>query len=365
MVRGKRTANQSDDIYYSKRRLASALAALSVDSAVSESNKRHVQDYVKYCFAKGIKAIRLRKNVYMLRNLAQILGTDFKEATKEDIQSTIIEIESRSYAEWTKCDYKIILKRFYRWLLGNDEDFPIQVKWIRSSEPKNKLLPEELLTPQEVLKLVDAAIHPRDKAFVMTLYETGTRIGEILPIKIKHLSFDGDMASIFVNGKTGPRRIPIVISASYLAQWLNMHPYKRDPEAYVWAKLILRKQQDRLPTQEMTYSAAKKILEQAFRRAGIIKRCYPHIFRHARASHMANHLTESQLKHYFGWTQSSDMASRYVHMSGRDIDGAIKQYYGIAQEEKKSFPLKPSTCARCGEVLPLTAMFCGRCGLKL
>lgn len=64
------------------------------------------------------------------------------------------------------------------------------------------------------------------------------------------------------------------------------------------------------------------LFKKAARKTKIRKRCNPHIFRHSRATLLAQHLTEAQLKQVFGWTQSSKMASVYVHLSGRDNDDA-------------------------------------------
>jgi len=42
------------------------------------------------------------------------------------------------------------------------------------------------------------------------------------------------------------------------------------------------------------------------------KRVNPHSFRHARATHLANHLREDQMKEFSGWTQADEMGSIYV-----------------------------------------------------
>ncbi|MEK6902617.1 MAG: tyrosine-type recombinase/integrase, partial [archaeon] len=139
-----------------------------------------------------------------------VLGKPFSECTRDDIEGLMVEIGQRDYAEWTKADYRIILKRFYKWLLGNNEEFPIQVKWIRYREPKNTILPEELLTEEEVLRVVDKTKLIRDKAFIYLLYESGARIGEILTLSIKHVTIGNPISSILVSGKTGQRRILFV-----------------------------------------------------------------------------------------------------------------------------------------------------------
>jgi rRNA maturation endonuclease Nob1 len=112
------------------------------------------------------------------------------------------------------------------------------------------------------------------------------------------------------------------------------------------------------------------VLKRSALKAGIKKRVNPHAFRHARATHLANHLTEAQMKQYFGWVQSSDMASVYVHLSGRDVDNALLKMNGIEvdeEEEKRNgnIVLKPIKCVRCENENPATNKFCQRCGMAL
>jgi hypothetical protein len=70
-------------------------------------------------------------------------------------------------------------------------------------------------------------------------------------------------------------------------------------------------------------------------KAGINKNLHPHLFRHSRATYMANFLTEAQMNAYFGWVQGSDMPAVYVHLSGRDIDDAVLKANGIMKSENE------------------------------
>jgi len=109
------------------------------------------------------------------------------------------------------------------------------------------------------------------------------------------------------------------------------------------------------------------ILRKIAKRAGIRKKVNPHAFRHARATHLAKFLTEAQMKEFFGWVQDSDMASVYVHLSGRDVDRAILQLYGMQVDEEKeeNGKLLPKKCLRCGEINPATNKVCRRCFFPL
>ena len=170
------------------------------------------------------------------------------------------------------------------------------------------------------------------------MYESGCRITEFLNIQIKHVVFDDYGCVISVKGKEGPR---IVSSTPYLSMWLEAHPLLEDKEAYVW----ISKRRTRL-----SYWRVVKIIEHLANESGIKKPVNPHSFRHARATHLANLLTEAQMKEYFGWTQSSKMASVYVHLSGRDVDNAILKIHGLLPEgEKKDTDIGVKECLVCHE----------------
>jgi hypothetical protein len=72
------------------------------------------------------------------------------------------------------------------------------------------------------------------------------------------------------------------------------------------------------------------------------------------------------MKQYFGWVQGSDMASVYVHLSGRDVDNALFRLNGLKVNEKvKEEEFKPLNCPRCKFRNSPDAKFCSICGMCL
>jgi site-specific recombinase XerC len=65
----------------------------------------------------------------------------------------------------------------------------------------------------------------------MLLWDSAARIGEIMKLKVGDVLFDQYGGVIFVNGKTGKRRIRLTASVPDLQQWLNIHPLKDNPDA--------------------------------------------------------------------------------------------------------------------------------------
>ena len=71
------------------------------------------------------------------------------------------------------------------------------------------------------------------------------------------------------------------------------------------------------------------------------------------------------MNQYFGWTQGSQMPSTYVHMNGKEVDGAILAMNGIKTEHKTDITNKPIQCKRCDFINQGTATLCLRCSLPV
>jgi integrase/recombinase XerD len=348
----------SHDIHNYERQIAGEMRLIEKSTSIPETNKNAIFRFKDDSLAEGISKGRIARYLWDLKTLSTWLNMEFERATKEDIKRMLGKLETSHYSYSTKRDLKITLRKFYRWLRGT-EGIPEEVSWFKTNlKSNNRKLPEEVLTENEVAKLIRAASSVRNRAFISTFYETGCRIGEILTLKLKHVVPANPGMQLIVNGKTGARRIRIIASAPYLSQWINAHPNADDPGAFLW----IDKKGELTEYRTITY-----LLEYLKKKTGIKKRIYPHIFRHSRATHLANHLTEAQMKQYFGWVQASKMASIYVHLSGRDVDNAILKLYGIKDDRqtKEDSVLQPRTCDRCKETNPPTSEYCKRCNMPL
>ncbi len=325
-------------------------------SGISESNKQLIFEFESYCYAQGMKTARVLKHLTELKVWTEMLGKDFKDATKTDVMKLVERIERTERAARTKEDYKVLIRKFFRWLEKNEV-----VDWMKISMKKDsRKLPEDMLSEDDIEKMINACEHQRDRALVACLYESGARIGEIGDLQIKHVKFDQYGAVLIVDGKTGMRRVRIISSSPYVAAWLDNHPFRDNPEAFVWIGIGTVGRNEPL-----RYDAFRMQLKDIAIKAGIKKRIYPHLFRHSRSTHLAKHLTEAQMKQYLGWVQGSDMAAIYVHLSGRDVDNALLKMHGMAPEDVKEVQMSPKKCVRCSTMNAPTSKFCCKCHAAL
>jgi hypothetical protein len=196
----------------------------------------------------------------------------------------------------------------------------------------------------------------------LTHYDGGFRIGETLSLKILNVSFDKYGAVVRVDGKTGPRRVRLTVASPALLSWLNIHPFRNNPDAPLWIGVGTVNRNE-----PMSYEGARALLRRLAKKTGLRKRIYTHLMRHTRATELATILTDAQMKEHLGWVQGSDMPSTYVHMSGRNVDEALLNAHGIRvdDEHKAKMALSLTKCPRCGKENGYEVKFCPSCGLVL
>jgi integrase/recombinase XerD len=344
----------SDDIYKTKKQYLRKLEEIK-NWNTSENNKKHILEFLTKTEIEGISVVQRMKYFYSFKTLLKVVNKDFECITKEDLEKFLLSMEN--YKPKTKNTRWYCIKKFFQFI-GKDElfkDFKVNFNSL------NRKLPEELLTEEEIKLMIENATNLRDKVFISTLYESGCRIGELLTRKLRNVIFDEYGAVLIVDGKTGMRRIRLINSVPLLANWISNHPFKNNPDAFLWINLNTFKTQNRF----VEYRTISKMLEEVAKKSGIKKKIHPHLFRHSRATHLAKYLTEQELKVFFGWSNSSKMASIYVHLSGKDIDNKILEIHGIKPKEPKTQHLKPIVCIRCNTQNDSTAKYCKNCGMVL
>jgi integrase len=345
------------DMHRFQKRYQSAVTSLW-KSSLRREEKESIEQFLRDARARGTGFARLIKLCQVLVMLNERLEKPLSKAREEDIKKLVHHYESGDFSFWTRHDVKVIIKQYFAWL--HKGEYPKKVAWICTTIPqKEKRLVHhgELLTIEDVNKIIDATDHPRNKALLAVLAESGARVGEIGNLTISQIDIDANGVVVNLEGKTGSRRIRLISSTPHLVTWLNNHPAKGNPSALVWVNYGPRGYHA-----PMSYEAIRKIIRLTFERAGIKKRCNPYIFRHTRACQLAHHLTEHQMNAYFGWVQGSEMPSTYVHISGKDLDEHILRINGLKPGETQVYA-KPQDriCARCSTINSPTALYCSKC----
>jgi len=336
---------------------------------LSAKNLETFQKYNDDMIVCSISDSTRYKNLDHFGLLTKLLQKDWIDVTETDLRTLVANIMTRHGENGKESGYshvlKISLKAIVRFVkIGSrnkPEDGELQMlKFIKSKKPKDKLTREDLPTDEEVQKILAAcADSSRDKAMISVHAEAGTRVGELLGMKIRDFTIDKNGGMIKVDGKTGVRPIRIVKSVPYLTRWLNDHPYKDDHERPLW---VYVRNSDTFG-KPINYYGFNSILHKRVGQAGITKRISSHLFRHKEITDLANKLTESESRMRHGWEKTSLMPSKYTHLNQENLDDKMLEIMGIKNQKQKKDELKE--CTYCKIRYPTETRFCDACSRPL
>lgn len=280
--------------------------------------------------------------------------------------------------------YKKCLKRFYRWLsvYKDDPRYLININWINTKllsqkcrEQSSKKREDNLLTPEEVRKMISRAMLLRDKLAISLLADTGVRAETIgasrnqRSINVGQIEFKKGFVIIKdIEEKFSKKRNVIVTeSLSYLVKYWNELPeeYRSNPNN----PLFLNYSTNRYG-QRWGYSGLKDMLHK-ISKAAIGRLINPHDFRHMKATRLEadDRLSDDSKCKLMGWS-SRRMLDRYSHTSFNEAKDEYLQKKGIIKidEDKKKVEqaiLKPKECLMCHYINSSTDIICEKCGNSL
>jgi integrase/recombinase XerD len=247
------------------------------------------------------------KEYLSVMNLEKGLAKNTLEAYKNDLSLFISFMEQRSIRDLSEITH-VEVNRFFKMLneFGLSESssaryfssikgffkYLASVDYI-SKNPINKLTAPKLkkhlpsvLSFNEIDSILEQPVpdNPlglRDKAMLETMYACGTRISELLNLKVADIFFKEEI--IRVIGKGSKERI-IPIGSSAL-RWINKYLKSGRPILEKKLKsenyLFLNSRGKR-----MSRMGAWKIVSRYTNEAGIKKEVHPHTFRHSFATHL-------------------------------------------------------------------------------
>jgi hypothetical protein len=215
--------------------------------------------------------------------------------------------------------------------------------------------------------------------------DASCRPHEILGLKIKDVVFktagNHQYAEVLVNGKTGPRSIPLIDSIPYLKDYLDHeHPMSGNPNSILISGT--RKSNGKKLSIGSLYTIYKNYKEEYFPRLlesptvspeekskirELLKKPWnPYIRRHSALTDKSKILKEHVLRQHAGWSGRSQMHLRYLHYYGNESNESILEARGIiTKDHRLSDALKSKQCPNCSEPNKPDSRFCAKCRMVL
>ena len=390
------------DIYNSRKKLKNAIENLKSEKILDE-NRDLILDFVQDrrvgLYKDKITDLRAAKYLYYLKQLARIYEKRNRRSllyiTKRDIKRILIEVDTDPRKnEWARRDFRIIMRKFIAWMrseYGYPRDYvdgryspeelgrlalllpwPVEVKDMKIPSVDKLKDREEIPTQEEIRWLRQAATHPRDRAFLALLEEIGFRPGDILRLQIRDVEFIDIGAKLYIHGKTQEGE-PVVVtwSASYLREWMEVHPFRNDKEAPLWVKL------GRAEPEPLDYPSASAMLRRLVKKHNrsasrnglpkITRRIHLYGFRYfAQIRDELEGVPRNVQIKQRGWSPTSRMPDRYARIVAKDVEEYLKKKLGLADGNGNgNGDGKPRICPRCREPLEEGWNFCRKCWLPL
>jgi len=287
----------------------------------------------------------------------------FKEFERDDFNRWVKELNTK-YRPNTMNNYMAVVKRFFRFVFDlEDDETPVCMKGIKKKKidrgEQETRLRKSILTKEEILRMIQAIPNRKHRAMCAVIFDGCLRKSELIKMKIGELEDCGDYIDVTVRGK-GNRVdvVTLIDSVPYLRDWLNVHPFREDPEAPLW----LKERNEGKPLQAKEW-LIDWLLKELARRAGINKRIWVHLTRHSKCSSM--HAEGYSLPEIAQHARHRSLSSTliYSHVGNDQLKRKMLMKNGkLPPQANRENPMRAIICERCQEENQPTNKFCKRCG---
>jgi len=330
---------------------------------IPKNNFETIVEYDKANKRLNLRDATRENNIRVLMPLAKYFQKPYKQITNKDLLGYI---DALDVSKGSKSTYIVQIRKFFKWLYQDEN--PQVIKGLVA--PKSKTVKKkfsDMLTEDEIQKLVDSYPDPQHKALVAVLYDSACRVGELVGLKRRDVVCNNGLWTISVDGKTGVRNIPLTLSTIYLEPWFNRyHPSKND-DAPLFISMCHRGLNKKMDERKLLITGIWQILKRGKKASDIKKKVHPHILRHSRLTWLSDHgMSENMMRIYAGWSNGSTMPAVYLHTNPQDVVKKINEIQGGEQASKpEPSKLVPRECPRCKTLNDLSSEYCSKCWLPL
>ncbi len=245
---------------------------------------------------RGFSPLTIRNYSFFVSKFLSRSGRRIDELNQDDVKIYLSELFD-SKSKNTIMLAAASLKFFYNEILKKDFGD------IKMPKKDNKL--PEVLTKDEVKKLIESADNVKSRLIISLLYSSGLRVSELVNLKIEDLNLQ-EKTGWVRKGKGNKDRLFIISTG--LSEELKEYLESKKDCKYVFSR-----------EKPLTTRNIQKIIKGVRIRASINKKATPHTLRHSFATHLLEQGTDIRLIQSLLGHANLNTTQVYTHISSEQI----------------------------------------------
>jgi len=301
--------------------LSEACVSLSLNITLEhESLKRHtlprlspdeVPNYRLCPDSFELKLTEMRYSYHTIRNYKSCFEEFINYYNKDDIE----QITDKQIVEFIRylvmerqvsISYQNIsinaIKFYYERVLGGKR------KIYALDRPRTEKRLPQVLSTNEITRLIKAMKSPKHQAIIMLAYSAGLRLSELINLKITDI--DSVRMQIKVESGKGSKDRYTILSEMMLKKLRDYYKYER-PMVYLF---------EGQPGIPYSRSSIQHIVYEAARKANITKHVTPHVLRHTFATHLLEKGTDLRYIQSLMGHETTKTTEIYTHITTKGFD---------------------------------------------
>ena len=258
---------------------------------------------------RGFSPLTVRNYSFFVQKFMKRIGKPAEDVNSDDAKiylSELFDTKSKNTIMLAAAALKFYFNEILR------KDFT-QVKMPK----KDRKLPE-VLSKEEVKKIIDSCDNDKSRLMLSFLYSTGLRVSELVHMKVEDVNLEEHTGWVR-KGKGSKDRL--FIMSESLAQEIKEY-LKEKPGAFLFSK-----------EKALTTRNIQKIIKSTSKRAGISKRVTPHTLRHSFATHLLEQGTDIRIIQAMLGHASLSTTQIYTHISSDQLKKVQNPFDLLVQKE--------------------------------
>lgn len=252
---------------------------------------------------RGMSVRTVESYVGAVEALAKYYKRSPDRISAQEVQQYLLYLLREKRLAWSSCNVALSgLKFFYRVTLQRS-----QAQFALPTARQPQKLPQ-ILAPEEVTSILEAAANPKHHAILMTTYAAGLRLSEVCHLKVSNI--DSVRMTIHVEQGKGAQDRYTPRSPRLLTE-LRRYWMLYRPRTWLFVA--------RHPDLPILPHTVQRIFHRAKARAGVSKDCGIHGLRHAFATHLLEAGVDvPTIQHMMGHSHVSSTL-RYFHLARKHL----------------------------------------------